>query len=53
MPFAHVWPVAQAAHAAPPVPQVPALEVRHMPLASQQPLGQEVALQTHAPPAQA
>ena len=48
-----VWPFAQAAHAAPPVPQVPALEVRHMPLVSQQPLGHEDALQTHAPPAHA
>jgi hypothetical protein len=49
MPFAQVWPVAHAAQAAPPVPQVAVLEVRHVPPASQQPFGHEDALQTHAP----
>jgi hypothetical protein len=42
--------VAHAVHAAPPVPQVPLLEVRHWPLESQQPFGQDVALQTQLPP---
>ena len=36
------------------MPQVPALEVRHWPLESQQPFGHDVALQTHLPlPSQA
>ena len=48
-PFTQVWPVAQAAQAAPFVPQVPALEVRHWPVESQHPLGHEDALQTHLP----
>ena len=43
------WPVAQPAHAAPPVPQVVVLGVWHWPLESQQPFGHDVALQTHAP----
>jgi hypothetical protein len=38
--------------AAPPVPQVGLLEVWHLPVESQQPFGQEVALQTHLPEAQ-
>jgi hypothetical protein len=46
----HVWPVEQLLHAAPPIPQVPMLDVWHRPLLSQQPFGQEVALQVHAPP---
>jgi hypothetical protein len=53
LPAEQVVPVPQAAQAAPPVPQVPLLEVWHLPLVSQQPFGQEVALQTHLPPLQA
>jgi hypothetical protein len=49
MPFAHVCPAAHAAQAAPPIPQVPLLEVRHMPPESQQPFAHEDALQTQAP----
>jgi hypothetical protein len=53
MPFAvQVWPVGQAVHAAPPVPHSDAhweAVWRHWPVLSQQPLGQLVALQTHAP----
>jgi hypothetical protein len=48
-PFTQVWPVAQAVQLAPPVPQVALAEVRHWPLESQQPFGQDVALQTQAP----
>jgi hypothetical protein len=34
------------------VPQVELVDVWHLPLASQQPFGQELALQTHLPPLQ-
>jgi hypothetical protein len=39
----------QAAHATPPVPQVAAADVWHLPLASQQPLGHVFASHTHLP----
>jgi hypothetical protein len=48
-PLAQVWPVAQVAQAAPPMPQVCGLEVWQWPVESQQPFGHEVALQTQAP----
>jgi hypothetical protein len=47
-----VWPVPQAAHAAPPVPQVELLDVWQSPLLSQQPLRQLVASHTHLPATQ-
>jgi hypothetical protein len=53
LPDEQAVPVAQAAQAAPPVPQVALVDVWHLPLESQQPFGQEVALQTHLPPLQA
>jgi hypothetical protein len=52
-PDAQVVPLAQEAQAIPPVPQVGLLDVWHLPLASQQPFGQELALQAHLPPPQA
>jgi hypothetical protein len=48
-PLTHSWPVAQIAHATPPVPHVPFPEAWQRPLLSQQPLGHEVASQTHLP----
>jgi hypothetical protein len=48
-PALHVCPVAHATHAMPPVPHEPFAEVWHLPELSQQPLGHEVASQTHAP----
>jgi hypothetical protein len=48
-PLPQAWPVAQAAQAAPPVPQVVVPEVWHWPFLSQQPLGQEAASQMHCP----
>ena len=48
-PLLQLWPVAQAVQVLPPVPQVAFAAVRHWPPASQQPLGQDAALQTHAP----
>jgi hypothetical protein len=42
-------PDPHAAHAAPLMPQVVTLDVWHCPLASQQPLGHDVASQTHLP----
>lgn len=48
-PLAQAWPVAQALQLAPPVPQVPLLDVRHWPVESQQPFGHELALQAQAP----
>lgn len=52
-PPTQLWPLGHAVHAPPMVPQVVALAVWHVPLASQQPVGHEAALQTHAPPTQA
>jgi hypothetical protein len=51
-----VWPAGQAAHAAPPAPHSDAhweVSGRQLPLLSQQPLGQVVALHTQAPFTQA
>jgi len=45
----HACPLVQPLHAAPPTPQVLVPEVWHLPLLSQQPLGQEVASQMHIP----
>jgi len=48
-PLLQAWPLAQPTQAAPPVPQVVVPEVWHWPFLSQQPLGQELASQTHCP----
>jgi hypothetical protein len=48
-PASHSVPAAQAAQAAPSVPQCALLEVWQFPLPSQQPAGQLAASQTHAP----
>ena len=47
-----VRPSPQGAQAPPPFPQAVVVGVWHWPLESQHPLGQEVALQTQAPPLQ-
>jgi hypothetical protein len=49
-PALHSWPGAHAPHAAPPVPHAPLFSaVMHCPETSQQPVGHEVASQTHCP----
>jgi hypothetical protein len=48
-PAEQVVPVPQGVQATPPVPQVGVLDVWHLPLESQQPLGHDDALQTHLP----
>jgi hypothetical protein len=52
LPPTQASPAAQAWHAPPLVPQAALLGVVQVPLASQQPVGHEVASQTHAPPTQ-
>jgi hypothetical protein len=50
-PLSQAWPVAQAEQAAPRVPQAAAVVgLTQLPLSSQQPLGQEVALQAPVDP---
>jgi hypothetical protein len=49
VPLWHVWPLPQATHAAPLVPQVELLLGRQVPLLSQQPLGQLVLSQVQTP----